>query len=449
MIVEDLKRSILQKAFEGKLVDNSMKKNEYSSIKSNKGLYEVPDTWCSDQLYSVCEGNIYTGNSIPEITKKNNYMGLEKGYNYIATKDLCLDHTFNYQNGVKIPYESNNFKYANEGDILMCIEGGSAGKKIGLLKETVCYGNKLCKFSSKLVVPKFLYYYLQSPQFLNYFNCNLNGIIGGVNLSKIKKTKIFYPTFDEQQRIVDKIEELFAKLDEIKPIEEELKELKNNFSGEIKKSIMQDAISGKLSKQISTENTNEIMNGLKTSNVDIFPFPLPYNWRWIKFGELVDFNIGKTPPRSDSNFWNGQYSWASISDMPENGIINETKESVTDSAFENIFRKNISKKGTLLMSFKLTVGRCSILGIDSFHNEGIISIYPKYNSEILKIYLFKILPYITKFGDTKGAIKGKTLNSKSLHSLLIPLPPIEEQRRIIEKLDQLLPLCDEIEKLVN
>ena len=63
-------------------------------------------------------------------------------------KDLEFNHTFNYDNGIKIPFDENGFKYARENDILICIEGGSAGKKIGILNETVCYGNKLCRFST-------------------------------------------------------------------------------------------------------------------------------------------------------------------------------------------------------------------------------------------------------------------------------------------------------------
>ena len=177
---------------------------------------------------------------------------------------------------------------------------------------------------------------------------------------------------------------------------------------------------------------------------------MPNNWKWIKFGELVSFNIGKTPPRSDSSYWsNDEYHWVSISDMIDNSYINDTREFVSEKAHKEKFREKISKSGTLLMSFKLTVGRCSILNIDSYHNEGIISIYPNYDSEILKQYLFKILPFMTKYGDSKGAIKGTTLNSKSLNNLLIPLPPIEEQKRIVDTLEQLLLLCDDIEKIIN
>ena len=97
------------------------------------------------------------------------------------------------------------------------------------------------------------------------------------------------------------------------------------------------------------------------------------------------------------------------------------------------------------MSFKLTIGRVSILDIDAVHNEAIISIYPFINTNnIMQDYLFKILPFITQWGNSKNAIKGQTLNKDSIKNLLIPLPPLAEQKRIVEKLDKLLPLCDEL-----
>ena len=97
------------------------------------------------------------------------------------------------------------------------------------------------------------------------------------------------------------------------------------------------------------------------------------------------------------------------------------------------------------MSFKLTVGKVSILGIDAYHNEGIISIYPLINdNNIMRDYLFFILPLISQYGNTKSAIKGNTLNSVSLDLLYIPIPPIEEQKRIVEKLDKLMELCEEL-----
>ena len=102
------------------------------------------------------------------------------------------------------------------------------------------------------------------------------------------------------------------------------------------------------------------------------------------------------------------------------------------------------------MSFKLTIGRVSILDIDAVHNEAIISIFPYIDKdEILKIYLFNILPYITNYGETKNAIKGKTLNSNSINNLILPLPSLAEQKRIVGKLEKILPLCDKLKITAN
>lgn len=174
--------------------------------------------WQSNAIINIAD--VCTGNSIPESVKKNKYANIKNGYSYIATKDLLFNHSFDYNNGIRIPYSETEFKHADKNDILMCIEGGSAGKKIGILSETVCYGNKLCKFSIKVsdIIPKFLYYYLQSNIFLKNFYENLNGIIGGVSINKIKKIQIKYPSIEEQQLIVEKIEKVLSLCDEIEKL---------------------------------------------------------------------------------------------------------------------------------------------------------------------------------------------------------------------------------------
>ena len=155
--------------------------------------------------------------------------------------------------------------------------------------------------------------------------------------------------------------------------------------------------------------------------------------------------MGKTPPRKETEYWsNGTLPWVSIADLVADGTVTATKECVNSFAAENTFKGKISKAGTLLMSFKLTVGKVSILGIDAFHNEAIISIYPFVDPDkITTMFLFATLPLLSQSGDTKSAIKGNTLNSDSLDALLIPLPPIMEQKRIFDKLHELTtPLLD-------
>ena len=148
--------------------------------------------------------------------------------------------------------------------------------------------------------------------------------------------------------------------------------------------------------------------------------------------------IGKTPARGDVRYWlNATKHWVSISDMADYGHIRSTKEKISDTAASDVMG-SISPVGSLLMSFKLTVGRTSILDIEAYHNEAIISIYPFVDEEYaLRDYLFYTLPVLANMGDSKDAIKGKTLNSKSLNSLLIPLPPLKEQIRIVNNIEEL------------
>ena len=153
-------------------------------------------------------------------------------------------------------------------------------------------------------------------------------------------------------------------------------------------------------------------------------------------------HIGKTPPRGESKYWvDGTYPWVAISDMNNSGHIKNTKEKISLAAATSLMGNNISHIGDLLMSFKLTVGKTAILDIDAFHNEAIITIAQYYDeNNIVRDYLFNILPVVSNLGDSKDAIKGKTLNRQSLFNLLIPLPPIQEQQRIVQKIDEIQTL---------
>ena len=110
---------------------------------------------------------------------------------------------------------------------------------------------------------------------------------------------------------------------------------------------------------------------------DEVPFDIPDSWEWARFCNVVNYSMGKTPPRKEAEYWSeATHNWVSIADMVADGHIESTKEFVSQYAYTNAFKGKKSVAGTLLMSFKLTVGKVSILDIDAFHNEAIISIYP-------------------------------------------------------------------------
>ena len=284
------------------------------------------------------------------------------------------------------------------------------------------------------------------------------------------------PPLAEQQRIVAKIEELMPLVEQYGKAQSELEALNSNIREQLKKSILQYAIEGKLVPQCEKDGTaegllqeiqaekqrlyaegklkkkdlthstifrgedNKYYEQIGRDTIDIsneILFDLPCNWQWVRFGQIVRMSIGKTPARGEVSYWSqATIPWVSISDMTNSEYINKTKEEISVAA--SSVMGEISPVGSLLMSFKLTVGRTSILNIDAYHNEAIISIYPFIDDKYaLRDYLFYTLPFLSNMGDSKDAIKGKTLNSKSLKSLLIPLPPLREQRCIINRLEEL------------
>jgi len=224
-LLEQIKLEKLQLIKEGKLkksalVDSVIYKgddNKYYEQVGKKCLditeqipFETPKNWVWTRLSHIA--NIYTGNSISETEKKSKFTDVIGRY-YIGTKDVDFNNRIIYDNGIAIPkqYEPD-FRLAPNNSILMCIEGGSAGRKIAILNQDVCFGNKLCCFSPFVGIGKYMYYYLQSPSFFELFNLNKTGIIGGVSIAKVKEILIPLPPIKEQQRIVAQIEKLFEQL---------------------------------------------------------------------------------------------------------------------------------------------------------------------------------------------------------------------------------------------
>ena len=161
--------------------------------------------------------------------------------------------------------------------------------------------------------------------------------------------------------------------------------------------------------------------------------------------------LGKTPERHNPKYWNdGKYPWFSIADMKDKRTVIETKEKVSECSLVENFNSCLSPAGTLIMSFKLTIGRVSILGVDAVHNETIISIFPYLNkNNSIRDWLFYTLGLIVEYVDQTDAIKGSTLNKEKMSRMLIPLPPLNEQNRIISKLISTEPLISKYNDIEN
>ena len=173
--------------------------------------FEIPNSWSWCRLGGLTE--LYTGNSISESEKRAKFTNVD-GVCYIGTKDVSVNHIINYDNGIAITKESlPKFKIAPSESILLCVEGGSAGKKVAFTRQNVCFGNKLCCFA--FLTPssaRYVYYYLQSASFYDSFTGKVTGIIGGVGAQTLKSLLAPLPPLAEQHRIVSQIEKLFEQL---------------------------------------------------------------------------------------------------------------------------------------------------------------------------------------------------------------------------------------------
>lgn len=218
------------------------------------------------------------------------------------------------------------------------------------------------------------------------------------------------------------------------------------------------AVSGRLSSQVSSDEPAErLLAGIAADKLVAEsnltepvsagdePWGLPHTWRWARLKSICDFAAGRTPPTKDATFWaqSGGHAWVSIGDMPDGGEVTATKRRVTSKAVADIFGHDPDPPGTILMSFKLTIGKVARLAVPAFHNEAIISIAAPF--DVMGEYLFRTLPRLTQGGSSKAAIMGDTLNKTSLTNLLVPVPPLAEQERIVAKVDELMRLCDELE----
>ena len=152
-------------------------------------------------------------------------------------------------------------------------------------------------------------------------------------------------------------------------------------------------------------------------------------WKTAKLGEVCEINMGKTPSRNNlANFGKG-YTWLSIADFKGDKYLSKSKEEITDFALTQVRFKPI-KQNTLLLTFKLTIGKIAIAGKELYTNEAIAALPIKNEKVITTDFLYTILQTIDYDSKTDKAVKGATLNKEKLTHLSFPLPPLEEQKQI-------------------
>ena len=299
-----------------------------------------------------------------------------------------------------------------------------------------------------------------------------------INAEKVSQLLVPIAPFEEQMRIADKIKEVLPSVDKYSISQYNLDLLNVSLSECLKKSILQEAIQGRLVPQIAEEGTaKELLERIKKEKqklvkegklkksalatsvifrgddnryyekigkkcVDIteeIPFEIPNNWAWSRLSSMCSIVNGFTPLRSESRFWDcGTINWFTVEDIKNQGeIIYSTKQKITDEATS---KERIVRAGSVLLCCTASVGQCALAKIDLTTNQQFNALTVKdVNSSILTDnYLFW---FAKTLKPTLHRLSGKTtfefVSVKKVGNILIPLPPLKEQQRIVAQIEKL------------
>lgn len=498
MNAQDLKNSILQLAIQGKLVEQRQeevsakelikeikaekerlikekkikKEKPLAEITEDEVPFEIPDSWEWVRVGDVSSifGRIgYRGYTKDDMVNKG------EGAITISPSNITSGGKTNFDNCSYISwdkYEESPEIMIYDGDIILVKTGSSYGKCaiVKGLPEKATLNPQLVVLKNILCDIKFLDFALKSNLAKNQFERFVIGTsIPTFSQAKLSSLVIPLPSLAEQKRIVAKIEELMPYIEKYGTAHSKLEEFNKKFPEDMQKSILQYAIQGKLVEQREEEGTAEELykqiqeekeklikekkikkeKPLAEITDDEVPFEIPESWKWVRLGNLFSVSTGLTPAKTNPLFHeNGDIPWITSSQTGELKI-EKANNFITKFAIENTNIK-IYPKHTLLIAMYgqgKTRGQISELLIDATINQACAALENIVAEENLRKYIlyFQIYNYDVSRTGAEGSAQ-PNLNLDKVRNILVPLPPLEEQKRIVDKIEEMLPYCKQLVK---
>lgn len=244
----------------------------------------------------------------------------------------------------------------------------------------------------------------------------------------------------------------------------------------LKQSILQEAIRGKLTAEwraerqaagIETEPVSELLKRIQAVKARLIkekkikkekplppiteeekPFELPEGWEWCRLGKIFQSTSGGTPSRSNAKYWNGEIDWYKSGELNDGLLVKTSQEKITDQGLKES-SATLFQKGTLLIAmYGATAGKLSILGKNASTNQAICGFYE--NPQIETLYLFHFLfANRKKMVSESWGMSQPNISQTYLREFLFALPPYEEQKAIVEKVESLMAKCQELEKEIS
>lgn len=490
MTPQDLKNSILQLAIQGKLVEQRAEEG------TAEELYQQIQ---EEKQKLIKEGKIKKEKPLPEITEDEIPFDIPGSWKWVRHNDF-----FEIVGGSQPPksyfmeqeqegyirlYQIRDYgekpapiyvpmdkvtKFTKKGDILLARYGASVGKVF--VAEEGAYNVAMAKsvqlFDSSYIDKQYLFYFYLAPLYQKLVKNNSRSAQAGFNKDDLNSLLLPVPPLKEQGRIVQKIEELLPYVEQYGTAHNSLEVFNKRFPEDMKKSILQMAIQGKLVEQRAEEGTagelyqqiqKEKQKLIKEGKIkkekplpeiaeDEIPFDIPESWKWIRLGQLAFYlDAGKSPNCEKRSVKEDEWGVITTTAIQINQF-DEVQNKVLPNSYS--FSKEIQVKiGDILITRAGPINRTGVACLvdkvdynlilsdktvrinmsDTLYKEYIVS---SINAPAVREYIINLMSGMDK--------QQVNISQDKIKSIIIPLPPVEEQKRIVTKLKEMLPYCQQL-----
>ena len=491
MTPEQLKASILQYAIQGKLVaqrpeegtgeelyqqiqaekqrliqEKKIKKEKpLAEISEDEVPFDIPESWKWVRVGEIFAHN--TGKAMNSSAKKVDKPGRIK--RFITTSNLYWN-SFDFSSVKEMFFSDDELERCTvtKGDLLMCEGGAYYGRTaIWNYDYDICFQNHVHRLRPyKAIELRFFYNLFYFYKSMNMMNAK-GTAMPGLSSQTLHQMVVPLPSLAEQKRIVAKIEEFLPLVDRYAAAYEKLEQFNAKFPEDMKKSILQYAIQGKLVEQRAEEGTAEELyqqiqaekqhliaekkikkeKTLPEIAEDEVPFDIPESWKWVRLGSVVSVYGGKRIPAGRKlTIEDTGHVYIRVSDMKDGYISTENLQFVPKDIYPSISRYIIGKEDVFI-TVAGTIGRVGKIppeldGANLTENADRLVFSQLDQNWLIKclqssVVQSQIIDATTKVGQPKLAIV-------RIQNMMIPLPPLSEQKRIVAKIEELLPLCERL-----
>lgn len=477
MNAQDLKNSILQLAVQGKLVEQraeegtarelleqiKLEKDQLikdKKIKKSKPLpeiteeeipFEIPESWEWVRL-----GNIIILQSGQDLQPAF-YNSEEKGIPYLTGASNIEDGNIIINRWTESPKA-----IANQGDLLFTCKG-TVGKTTILNLSEVHIARQI--MGIRTLGASILYIKLFVESQITYLKSKAKSMIPGIERNNVLNLCIPVPPLEEQHRIVAKIEEILPYIDKYDKAYTKLEAFNKKFPEDMKKSILQMAMQGKLVEQRAEEGTADelyeqivaekaqlIKDGkikkekpLPEITEDEIPFEIPSSWKWVRFSEVMDVRDGT---HDSPKYIETGIPLVTSKNISGGGLDFSNVKCISREDADKINERSNVDTGDILFAMIGSIGNPVIVNKDREFCVKNVALFKNYDKSKMCIeYVYWFL-YRAQYIMKKVASGGvqSFISLRVFRNYLFPLPPLEEQKRIVAKIEELLPYCDQLIK---